>query len=160
MQRSTNQPASPPASYIAAGWNATTGNATQFGGQTTFRAAVSSRAINLRAEIADAAGNIAYHSQRMSLNPPKSKPTGELAYSPPADPTATRWPTGNPHVGGAAGNELATGAPAPTSPANEEVKIPNLMSNPFVGPGRLASSRPTLDQLPPPTTSAGTRPTT
>jgi hypothetical protein len=131
---------------------ATTGNSTQFGGQTIFRAAVSSRAINLRAEIADAAGNIAYYSQRMSLNPPKSKPTGELAYSPPADPTATHWPTGNPHVG--AGSQLATSAPAPTSPANEEVKIPNLVSNPFVGPGRLASSRPTLDQLPPPTTSA------
>jgi hypothetical protein len=138
--------------------SATTGNTTQSGGRTTFRAAVSSRAINLRAEIADAAGNVAYYSQRLSLNPPKASPTGELAYAPPADPTATRWPTSNPHVGGAAGeSQLAISTPAPTNAATEEVRIPNLVSNPFVGPGRLASSRPVLDSLPPPAAETSQR---
>src|SRR6476660_5103305 len=39
-----------------------TANTAQLSGQTIFRAAISSRSMNLRAEIADAAGNVAYFS--------------------------------------------------------------------------------------------------
>src|SRR5262245_14059270 len=66
--------------------------APQVNGQTTFRPDVASRMINLRAEIADAAGNVAYFSQRLSLEPPKTKGAGGLAAGPAADPSATRWP--------------------------------------------------------------------
>src|SRR4029079_3103170 len=68
-------------------------NATTMTGQATCVPVVSSRTINLRAEIADAAGNMAYFSQRLSLAPSKSKDTGQnLAF----DPSATRWPAEKP----------------------------------------------------------------
>ena len=63
-------------------------------GQTSFLPATSSRTINLRAEITDAAGNMAYFSQRVSLVPPKSKESGGLTYSPPPDPSAVPWANG------------------------------------------------------------------
>src|SRR5438270_365811 len=64
-------------------------NATTITGQATFQPNVSSRTINLRAEIADSAGNMAYYSQRVALTPPKPKDAGNnLAF----DPSATRWP--------------------------------------------------------------------
>ena len=66
-----------------------------------------SSAINVRAEIADAAGNMAYYSQRLSLIPPKQKMNSGLAYSPPPDPSATRWPTNNPHLDAGASGQLA-----------------------------------------------------
>jgi hypothetical protein len=128
-------------------------NSTQLSGQTIFLAAVSSRFINLRAEIADAAGNAAFFSQRLSLTPPKPKVAGGLASAPAADPSATRWPTENPHANRAPTSQLAADSAA-VAPGrdNEEVKIPNVVNNPFVGPGRLAS-RPVVDNLPPPTTA-------
>jgi hypothetical protein len=125
-------------------------NSTQFSAQTTFRPAVNSRTINLRAEMADAAGNMAYFSQRMSLTPPKPKVAGGLAYAPAADPSARRWPTENPHAAGATGSQVAADAGSTTSRGPEEVKIPNFVSNPFVGAGRLASSKPVVDSLSPP----------
>jgi hypothetical protein len=96
---------------------------TQAKGQTVFHPAVASRSINLRAEIADAAGNIAYFSQRVSLNPPQAS-AGGLAQGPAPDQSATRWP--------------ASGAP----PTTGQPLVPNLTTNPFVGPGRLASAAP------------------
>lgn len=122
--------------------SAKTGAAGQLSGQTTFHPNVSSRSINLRAEVADAAGNIAYFSQRLSLNPPPPKNPGGLAAGPAIDPSATRWPS-----------EPSTAEGGPAS--DEQVRIPNLVSNPYVGPGRLASSpnapAPTGESLPPPT---------
>src|SRR5207244_2543008 len=99
-------------------------------GQARFYPSVSSRSINVRAEIADAAGNTAYHSQRLSLAPPKPKTPSGLTYSPPPDPSATRWPTTNPHLDGGSGGQLATtGAPAPSAGDKEEVRIPQVVSN-------------------------------
>jgi hypothetical protein len=128
---------------------------TQISSQTTFRAAVTGRTINLRAEIADAVGNTAFFSQRLSLSPPKPpKAAGTTAYAPTADPSATRWPTENPHAEGTPSSQLA-GAGEPASRTGEEVRIPNVVSNPFVGTGRLASSRPASESLPPPAAASG-----
>src|SRR5687768_14077083 len=80
----------------------------QLTGQTTFRPNVSSRSINLRAEIADAAGNMAYYSEKLSLNPPKTKASEKLAQAPSPEATATRWPTENPHVPGTQPTQIAT----------------------------------------------------
>jgi hypothetical protein len=117
-------------------------------GQTTFRPSVTSPSINVRAEIADAAGNVAYHSQRLSLNPPKPKNPAGLGNVPVPDPSATQWPT----------------AVAPAESGSEQVRIPALVANPFLGPGRLASGptspasgqppAPTSESLPPPTAPA------
>jgi hypothetical protein len=120
-------------------------------GKAQFHPLVSSSAINVRAEIADAAGNMAYFSQRLSLIPPKPKTSGSLAYSPPPDPSATHWPTNNPHSAvNTTGQLAASDSAAPASGEIEEVRIPNVVSNPFAGPGRLASNRPSIESLPPP----------
>ena len=121
---------------------AATPDTAQARGQTTFRPAVSGRSINVRAEIADAAGNIAYFSQRMSLTPPKP-PAGGLAYGPAADPSATRWmPAGSVPVGSTP--EAASEKSLATAPANsgQQAPVASLMNNPFVGPGQLASTSP------------------
>lgn len=128
----------------------------QHSGQATFHPTATGRTIVLRAEVADAAGNMAYFSQRLALTPSRPKPEGNLAYSPAPDPSATRWPTDNPHVGIPSGGQLLPGsqlaASAAAAAAQESEKIPNLMNNPFVGPGRLASasSNQPAEALPPP----------
>src|SRR5207244_8424078 len=74
-------------------------------GQVTIRPTVSGRLINIRAEVADAAGNMGYHSQKLSLTPPKAKGSSGLAYAPPPDPSATRWPTANSEPGRATNSQ-------------------------------------------------------
>jgi hypothetical protein len=144
---------------------------TQISGQTTFHPAVSGKAINLRAEISDAAGNVTYYAQRLSLVPPR--PASALAAGPAPDPSATPWPDRSPGY-------PPGGSRAPTSsvdrredsisrsemPAErEQVQIPNLVTNPFVGPGRLASAtagtQPAAETLPlpPPPAAGGVLPT-
>lgn len=115
-------------------------------GQSSFRPIASSRSINLRAEIADAAGNVAFFSQRLSLAPASGAPAGGLAYAPPTDPSATRWPSEGDDGGGSrqsnqwiANSDLAPSAAKP----NEQVRIPNMIDNPFANTGRLASSQET-----------------
>src|SRR5204863_3294165 len=116
-------------------------NATTLTGQATFQPAVSSRTINLRAEIADAAGNMAYYSQRVSLTPPKPKDGGSnLAF----DPSATRWPAAKPPLD-RSGSQIAADMSKPDGNDDEQVRIPSIVSNPFAGPGRLASSSPPAD---------------
>jgi hypothetical protein len=119
-----------------------TGTAT---GQATFRPAVTGRTINLRAEIADAAGNAAYFSQKLSLAPtaPAQAAAGG-GYRPPLDQTATHWPdpagTTQPqhnHTMIATDDHTPAGA---SETARERVTIPNLVENPFAGKGRLAST--------------------
>lgn len=125
-------------------------------GRATFRPATGGRSINLRAEIADAGGNVAYFSQQLSLAPARPKPTGDLAYSPQADPSATRWPTEPGGSTGPQGNQWIAGSDtAPLEPAgSERVRIPDAIENPYAGAGRLASSpqpsQRTEDILPPP----------
>lgn len=122
----------------------------QLSGQTTFRPNVASRSINLRAEIADAAGSVAYFSQKLSLTPPKPK-NESLAAAPAADPSATRWTVENPHVPLPPQTQLAADASAPQAPAQgDEVAIPGLVENPHVGPGRLASNSNGAEKLPAP----------
>ena len=132
-------------------------------GQTTFHPQVASRSINLRAEIADAAGNVAYFSQRLSLIPPKPKNPDGVAAGPAPDPSATRWPSEPQALEGGQGSQIAAApgsspAAGSPSPVDEQVRIPNLMSNPYVGPGRLASNpaapAPSGENLPPPTATA------
>lgn len=111
-------------------------------GQATFRPAVSGRSINLRVEVADAGGNVAYFSQRLALTPPKAKAAEGLAYAPPTDPSATRWPSeADGQVGASHQSLAATGDRSPTrGDRGEEVRIPNVVDNPFTRAGKLASS--------------------
>lgn len=122
-------------------------------GQVTIHPTVSGCLVNIRAEIADSAGNMGYYSQKLSLTPPKANGGSGLAYSPPPDPSATHWPTANATPGGVSNSQLAaadTGARE-----GEQVQIPNVVSNPFVGPGRLTSARQSSENLPPPSPASG-----
>jgi hypothetical protein len=118
---------------------------TQAAGQATFRPQVASRAINLRAEIADAAGNVAYYSRHLSLEPP---PPAEQQ-GPPPDPTATRWQPDVPAT------PLTAGRPSP-QPATQQVPAPNVLDNPYLATGRLASQprQPSAEALPAPAPAA------
>src|SRR5262245_9304532 len=119
-------------------------NATTITGQATFQPVVSSSTINLRAEIADSAGNMAYYSQRIALTPPKPKDTGaNLAF----DPSATRWPAAKSPLEESA-SQIAADTPKPGAGDNEKVRIPAVVNNPFAtGPGRLASNSPAAESV-------------
>jgi hypothetical protein len=124
-------------------------------GQRTFRPAVTSSWINLRAEVADAAGNVAYFSQRLSLRPPAAASTPA---SPPPDPSATPWvsnvpppATGAPPLPATASEQPASVPTPSTGENNDPANSPpspalrGLVTNPYVGPsqagpGRLAST--------------------
>jgi hypothetical protein len=89
---------------------------------------------------------------------------GGLAYAPPADPSATRWPE---HADPRLGQDPQWIASDDTSPsessASERVRIPGMVENPFATPGRLASSpqtsqRPDEDVLPPPVADSSPSP--
>ncbi len=127
-------------------------NATTITGQASFVPTVSSRTINLRAEIADSAGNMAYFSQRMALTPAKPKDTGNsLAF----DPSATRWPEAKSPAQNAssqqdASSQIAADSTKGGSARDEKVRIPVVVDNPFAGPGRLASNSPSPETLPQP----------
>lgn len=114
-------------------------------GQTSFEPNVSSRSINLRAEITDAAGNMAYHSQRLSLAPPKPKAAeGGLAY----DPSATPWPVSGLPENRPGNSQLAADGARGRQNENELVRIPTTGDMTPAGPGRLASTRAGNDELP------------
>jgi hypothetical protein len=116
--------------------------AAEASGQTVFRPQAITQLINLRGEIADVAGNVAYHSQRLSLLPASgSAPSQGLGRA--ADPSATQWATANPHVPAISNGELVAverNRSTPASKGKAEGTIPNLVNNPFAGSGRLASS--------------------
>jgi hypothetical protein len=125
---------------------------TQASGQANFQPTSVSRTINLRAEVADAAGNVAYFSQQLSLLPPQPKAAEGIAQTPAADPSATRWPSeGIPTERGGQGLLASGGADSRSSTA-EQVHIPGADNVEPSSPGRLASSAsPTpaiADQLP------------
>ena len=131
---------------------AVTGSATQQSGRVVFEPEISGRSINLRAEVADAAGNVAYFSQRVSLATPRSsQSTGGGA--PPPDRTATRWsPQQQPSE-----NPFAQMPEQPPEIASEEVSIPRVTSNPFARRDTLAAARPAppgSEELPAPNPSA------
>ena len=142
------------------------------GGQLTVRTAfaphAAGRAINVRAEVADMAGNMAYFSQQMSLTPSNPRPRGEYAVAPRPDPSATKWLPGT-EAPGAAHEQVAQG-PATTDRSN----VPDFSENPFSRRDSFASSsyksasgnsdRPpessaTAETLPPPQESHNLSPT-
>lgn len=115
----------------------------QVTGRIDFEPEIAGKSINLRAEVADAAGNVAYYSQRISLSPANTTRRSE---SPPPDRTATHWPSNNPFTPSEAGEERLL---APEQTPDE----PRVVSNPFARQDRLTSSpRPgeTAEQLPEP----------
>jgi hypothetical protein len=116
----------------------------QMAGRVLFEPQVAGKAINLRAEIADAAGNTAYFTQRVTLSLPRTAASGAPA-APPPDRTATHWPTENPFA-----DSRGTPSAEPLEPA---VKIPQVVENPHARQDRLvsSSSRPIpTEPLPPP----------
>ncbi len=141
------------ATLSSAAWQAVSVNpvavktsAGQVTGRLDFEPEIAGRAINLRAEVADAAGNVAYYSQRISLSPASATRRSD---SPPPDRTATHWPSVNPFTPSEMGEErlLAT---------EQTPDEPRVVSNPFARQDRLTSSGPRNDaaeQLPVP--SAG-----
>jgi hypothetical protein len=116
----------------------------QISGRAVFRPEVTGKTINLRAEVADSAGNVAYYTQRLSLALPHSMRAGTAAPAPPPDRTATRWPSESPLE------------------VDEETGLtPKIVTNPFARQDRLVSAAPTLpsvEQLPPPSEAADTLP--
>ena len=121
----------------------------QLAGRATFEPQVASKAINLRAEVADAAGNVAYFAQRVSLSLPRAAAPGAIP-APPPDRTATRWPTDNepthnpfaqtskPPAAGREGEALVLDKGA--EPLEPAVKIPQPLDNPHARQDRLVSS--------------------
>lgn len=148
-------------------------------GQKTFHPTVASTWINLRAEVADAAGNVAYSSQRLSLRPPV---TAGPSASPPPDPSATPWvsnvplpatdappppavasmqPAGSsaPPATGQSGPAPLASDPAAGGPGPGGTTPSGVVTNPYVGPGRLASTASSTTDLRPaaePLPAAGT----
>ena len=129
-------------------------SAGQATGRVTFEPEVRVAAILLRAEVADAAGNVAYFSQRLSLSPTRMAQAGSGS-APPPDRTATRWPSDNPFA--------KDGSQGPTVVvADDEASVPGVVSNPFAGEGQpppihrdafVSSGQPrppAVEQLPPP----------
>jgi hypothetical protein len=119
-------------------------SAGQLSGRLDIVPEIAGRAINLRAEVADAAGNVAYFSQRVALSTPSTART-RAADAPPPDRTATRWPSENPFAEQVAEDPQV---------ASDDTEAPRVVSNPFARQDRLTSSaRPAepTEQLPEPT---------
>jgi hypothetical protein len=128
----------------------------QMTGRAVFEPKITGRSINLRAEVADAAGNVSYYSQQVSLSLPRTAIAGSPAPAPPPDRTATRWPSANQPSGiQPSENPFTEPGPAlPGEPLEPAVKIPQVVDNPHARQDRLVSSRSSpvpIEQLPPPT---------
>ncbi len=129
--------------------NLSAGQAT---GRTTFEPEVAGNAINLRAEVADAAGNVAYFSQRISLSVPHSARPQNGASAPPVDRTATRWPSANPFAEPAVNDRAFAAADGGDEPEDQS-PAPQIVSNPFARRDSLTSSAAppvSAEQLPAP----------
>ncbi|MEX2174712.1 MAG: hypothetical protein WD872_10145 [Pirellulaceae bacterium] len=133
----------------------------QMTGRVTFEPAGSSQSINLRAEVADAAGNIAYFSQRLTLAPPAL--TRQNSAAPPPDRTATRWPSSNPYASPVdEGRALLADAGLLDEGAQgwraEKPATPPFVDNPYAKREALVAASPVADSrgpieaesLPPP----------
>lgn len=110
-------------------------------GQTSFAPVGSPRQINVRAEVADAAGNTSYFSQQLTLpSADELANASERSAKAPAlaDASAKHWPSEDeksPPENGLADGGLG---------GNSEPQ-PKVVENPFAGKGRLAS-RPTAEK--------------
>lgn len=108
------------------------------GGQLTVRTAfapqAAGRAINVRAEVADMAGNMAYFSQQLLLAPTNTRPRGEYAVAPRPDPSATKWEPGAEQAG-PTHERIAQGPATPDRSA-----VPDFSEIPFGRRDSFASS--------------------
>ncbi|MCI0358260.1 MAG: hypothetical protein L0211_07240, partial [Planctomycetaceae bacterium] len=127
----------------------------QLTGRAVFEPKVAGKAINLRAEVADAAGNVSYYSQQLALALPRGAIAGSPAPAPPPDRTATRWPMETRHgESQPSENPFAGGSAAQGEPLEPAVKVPQVVDNPHARQDRLVSSGSSpiaTEQLPPPT---------
>jgi len=112
-------------------------------GRKLLKLPAGTQAINVRAEIADVAGNRSVFSQHLTLPSQQDLAAMERHERPRllADASARHWPEGNERPGREV-EGLAT-APAkdggPDESAKEEEPEPKLVKNPFAGKGRLAA---------------------
>jgi len=138
-------------------------------GRVAFAPRAGLRTINLRCEIADAAGNKSFFHQQLATSRPDQSPRGSPSLVSPlaADPGARRWPIDN---------ELPRSAPVRSSPGVESIArsaekrnfdAPGVVANPHVRLDRLAAAasrsarpegsipapvdEPSAQSLPPPT---------
>lgn len=128
-------------------------------GRTAFLPRQGLRTINVRAEIADVAGNKSYFHQQLAIPSPEQKSRGRQVPSPLAmDAGARHWPSDNrlpgPSSPGGSGADVETIA---RPPAREQDGSTNVVTNPHVRRDRLAAS-PTppaaTEELLPPRPSA------
>lgn len=125
-------------------------------GRVTATIQARSRTINLRAEVADAAGNVGYYTQQVRISEnARPAPPPQMAAA-PVDPSSRPWPTDNllpPSPSGAGSDPAMMASQRPAAQ-------PEVMTNPFTSPGRndrLASSPSAgigVESLPPPPSSA------
>jgi hypothetical protein len=123
-------------------------------GRLAFLPIVPSKQINLRAEVADAAGNKAFFAKAITLAAPKQQ---ELAANRPApDLAAKTWPTDNeiaaqpaakPQNLAEAGSPVASDAESPAGSEPQEVRNPYARNDQFAAHSR---SNVSVDELRPP----------
>ena len=113
-------------------------------GKKTLALPAGTKAINLRAEIADIAGNRAVFSQHLTLPTEQDLAAAERREkSQPqlADASARHWPDENerPRQGADGLATSPTAGRKTDKPAEEKEPEPKLVTNPFAGKGRLAA---------------------
>ncbi len=111
-------------------------------GRTTFLPHAGLRTINVRAEIADVAGNKSYFHQQLAIPSPDQKPRGRQSISPLAlDAGARRWPSDNrlPSQSAPGGDRSGVESIA-RGPAREQDDSPGVVTNPHIRRDRLTAS--------------------
>ncbi len=141
-------------------------------GKKTLSLPAGTKAINVRAEVADVAGNRSVFSQHLTLPTQQDlaeEQQRELDQPLLADASARRWPKGNALESEREKSEgLAAVPPADApaeNPAKEQEPEPKLVTNPFAGTGRLAALPGNIERepvrseaaLPPPEEGAESR---
>lgn len=113
-------------------------------GKKTLSLPPGTKAINVRAEVADVAGNRSVFSQHLTLPTQQDLAAADEHAQPLlADASARHWPKENDLEGHREKTEGLAKVPpsslSPEEPANQEEPQPKLVTNPFAGPGRLAA---------------------
>lgn len=115
-------------------------------GKKTLSLPLGTKAINVRAEVADVAGNRSVFSQHLTLPSEQDLAASqdrESAQPLLADASARHWPKGNDLEGNRNRTEGLANVPpsslSPEGPSNQKEPEPKLVTNPFAGPGRLTA---------------------
>jgi hypothetical protein len=126
-------------------------------GSLSFEPQIAGRSINLRAEVADGAGNKSFYSQRMTLLPVPAPRPGGLAAAPPIDPSATPWNDNPAPTSAPAGQDqplLADGGLPAENPAqplvidNQSGEPAGTVANPYARQDRFAAMSQPGDEEP------------